>query len=270
MIGKKKDMTYKPTEEEVQGKLITYGLAKGEQTKAAEIKRAQAWAKRLIEARDVPDRGRGLFALASFSEGEVICPLDGEWVARREDVPEFARSYAIWSPKDGTLVPDIASTGWHVINHSCKPNCYYDADSITLGRDHALVRAQRRIEKGEEIVSCYVWLVTKGREPDYEEKMQERCFCASPHCTGWMYINVPGVEWLPDGRIEFTTKMNDYGRLREWERVLRLNLPERQARIIVHATFQKIFQAYPLIAQQGQDYVNWVLRDGGKPELGEE
>lgn len=116
--------------------------------------------------------GNGAFALEDFKAGELVCVHGGvivsreAWDARDTHDGDF---HAALVPDGRVLVPELASTGGHLCNHSCNPNCM-------IGEMVAGVLpiiSLRSIGVGEEITVYY-----GGQAHAFE------CKCGSEHCAG--------------------------------------------------------------------------------------
>lgn len=101
-----------------------------------------------IEIRNIPGKGRGVFALRDIAEGEVIekVPL---LVVTWDDIAESELSdYAfVYGVKKCAIALGYGS----LYNHSFKPNARYD----DVGRKTKVFSAVREIAAGEEITVNY-------------------------------------------------------------------------------------------------------------------
>lgn len=153
--------------------MITVALTKTSSRKTKREKLRQALTKQLVQG-TINEKGRGLIALADFSAGEVIAPIDGvhTWggpeLRRAEPgtVDEYSFVCEMPAGRYKKTSPIVASVGWHLANHSCSPNA----------RLSDFVLAERRIQKGEEITVCYSWVTDRAASMT--------CLCAVPHCYG--------------------------------------------------------------------------------------
>ena len=122
-----------------------------------------------VEIRDVPNKGKGIFALYDFNKGELVLNITGE-VIETEDpqsYPEEIREH--WGPlgRDGKKYRFITpESPWMYMNHSC--------DSNTKPSDQSDV-AIRDIKKGEEITSDY---------GDDQRIEKFECSCGGENCRG--------------------------------------------------------------------------------------
>ena len=93
-------------------------------------------------------RGRGVFALRPFSEGEIIevCPTI---VLDDADVDGVARNYVFYARQPGKL---LLVLGWAMLyNHSAQPNLFHRSAGRLLIEFVAL----RDIAVGEELTHDY-------------------------------------------------------------------------------------------------------------------
>ncbi len=106
-----------------------------------------------IVVKNTPKKGRGVFALRSFKEGEIIenCPVINITPKERKIVEKTIFNYYIYpwrSTQSGSLVLGYGS----IYNHSFSPN----ADWKQNFKTNAMVyRAIKPIKKGEEITVNY-------------------------------------------------------------------------------------------------------------------
>lgn len=149
--------------------MITVALTKTSSMKTRREKLRQAMGKQLI-AETKNAKGRGLIALADFTAGEIIAPIDGVQTLGGEELFVGEDEYAFVCERgDGRYRktdPVVQTTGWHVANHSCSPNA----------RLSMFLRAERHIAKGDEISVHYGWSTDRAAET--------RCLCGAPHCYG--------------------------------------------------------------------------------------
>lgn len=139
----------------------------------------------LVEVRDSPVHGRGVFALRRMRKGQRIIEYIGERISHSEaDTRYDERSehpHVLLFTVDKHIVIDggIGGNDARFINHSCDPNC---DTCVQDGR--VFVEALRTIKPGEELLYDYQ-LDRPGR---YTKKVLEqyRCRCGSPKCRGTM------------------------------------------------------------------------------------
>jgi SET domain-containing protein len=119
---------------------------------------------RRIAVRHSPIHGRGVFAAATISVGDVILEYKGEIISAKEARRRYARSTAedghtfFFGLDDGRMIDGAQggnSARW--INHSCAPNCEAEQEG-----DRVFIRATRTIEEGAEVFIDYA-LDVEGR-----------------------------------------------------------------------------------------------------------
>lgn len=144
----------------------------------------QALNNELIEAKQT-DKGRGLFARVYFNPGQLICGVKGSLMldsgtsSRGVMIGSEAHRFSLqnpwadryWATGPGNLqvVPDLNVVGWHLSNHSCRPNAV-----LRTAHGEGL-RALRSIKAGEEVTCWYGW-----------KRSEAECLCGEEHCSGWI------------------------------------------------------------------------------------
>ncbi len=106
-----------------------------------------------IIVRNTPKKGRGVFALRDFKEGEIIetCPVINITPKERKIVEKTIFSYYIYpwrSTQSGSLVLGYGS----IYNHAYYPNADWKQNFKT---NSMVYRAVKPIKKGEEITVNY-------------------------------------------------------------------------------------------------------------------
>lgn len=135
----------------------------------------------MIEVRNSPIHGRGVFATAAIRKGRRIIEYTGRRVPWKEvpDVIDETHTF-LFGINDGADVidPEIDGNDARWINHSCNPNC----EAIEEEDGRVFIYALRGIKPGEELFYDYQLEV---EEPITDEVKQEsRCDCGSPKCRG--------------------------------------------------------------------------------------
>ena len=129
-----------------------------------------------VEVREVKNKGKGIFSLKDFREGEHILDIAGEIIETKDppSYPEEIREH--WAPigKKGDVFLFIEpNSPWKYMNHSCDSNA-------GIVNDRELI-ASRDIRKGEEITIDYssldIELLTQG-----EKRLMMNCMCGSGNC----------------------------------------------------------------------------------------
>jgi hypothetical protein len=123
-------------------------------------KQAPAIRNELVEAREVPGKGRGVFAKQAFRKGDVTCALTGKvYPTTRvafEAAGQAAMDYVIYNRDGQVIVPDLATVGGHLANHQLQPQHHVlpgrsqrhrhfggPTGHLRGGRDHCLIRLER-------------------------------------------------------------------------------------------------------------------------------
>ena len=109
---------------------------------------------RNFEVRNVPGKGRGVFATSRLKQGEIIEESPVIVIPSREEKhlekTELYNYYFAWKKKDIAVALGYGS----LFNHSYSPNAKYD---FKYGKKLIIVKALREINAGEEITFNYNW-----------------------------------------------------------------------------------------------------------------
>src|SRR5688572_21910559 len=140
----------------------------------------------LIEVRNSPVHGRGVFAAAPIAKGARIIEYLGERMsheaadARYEDHDESDNHTFLFIVDKNTVIDaGVSGNDARFINHQCEGNC----ESVIENR-RVFIDATRDIAAGEELGYDY----EIGREKDDPPNVDEiyACRCGSPKCRGTM------------------------------------------------------------------------------------
>jgi len=140
----------------------------------------------LVEVRNSPVHGRGVFACAHIKKGTRIIEYLGDRVshaaadARYEDHDENDNHTFLFIVDKQTVIDaGVGGNDARFINHQCKGNC----ESVIENR-RVFIDATRDIAPGQELGYDY----EIGREKDDPPNVDEiyACRCGSPHCRGTM------------------------------------------------------------------------------------
>jgi uncharacterized protein len=140
----------------------------------------------LVEVRESPIHGRGIFAAKRLPVGKRIIEYVGERITPQEadaryDDDQFEHPHVLLFTVDETTVIDGAHGGNEsvYINHSCEPNC-----EAVNEEGRIFIEALRDIARGEELTYDYQ-LERVGR---YQAvwKSKYLCRCGTPSCRGTM------------------------------------------------------------------------------------
>jgi hypothetical protein len=229
------------------------GGMKGSKPWQAAKQRRQLVNNEWIEERATPF-GRGIFARRRFESGERVCAFRGKAIPiseaekYQEDHPE-ARSYWVASDRGTLILPDVASTGAHLANHSCNPNAEFQADTETS----SYLVARRRIEPDDQVTVYYGWV---------SDREDNQCACGAEHCSGWIGMR---VQHLPDGGMRL-----DHADLRRFLVVAHLNDNVKGARNVFDHMCKKLpefkarFHLHQFIERGSPEFGWWtrVLESG--------
>jgi SET domain-containing protein len=140
----------------------------------------------LIEVRDSPVHGRGVFAVQPIRKGTRIIEYLGDRVSheaadkRYEDHDESDNHTFLFIVDKKTVIDaGVGGNDARFINHQCSGNC----ESVIENR-RVFIDATRDIEPGQELGYDY----EIGREKDDPPNVDEiyACRCGSPQCRGTM------------------------------------------------------------------------------------
>ncbi len=156
----------------------------------------RAAAAPLIEVRDSPLHGKGVFALARIPKGKRVTEYLGERVSHREANRRYDHKHAHDNHTflfivDSRTVIDAGVDGNEArfINHACEPNC----ESVIEER-RVFIEALRTIRAGEELTYDYQIQRDHDDPPDVDEIYA--CHCGVAGCRGtmlWSESAVPPV-----------------------------------------------------------------------------
>jgi uncharacterized protein len=146
---------------------------------------------KLIEARNSPIHGRGVFALAAIKAGQRIVEYKGNIIsdavaeklygdAHAEGVQNHTFLFSISGGKNIDATPINTVAKW--INHSCEPNCEASEEE---GR--VFVEALRDIAAGEEL--AYDYNIVLETRHTAKQKARFKCLCGSKKCRGTLLAN---------------------------------------------------------------------------------
>ena len=142
-------------------------------------------ARRLIEVRESPIHGRGVFAVRPIARGTRIIEYTGQRISweeadRREALKAEDDTHTMLFTVDKKTVIDATNRGSNArfINHSCLGNCksYNDESRI-------FIEARRAIAAGEELAYDYK-LSMDGQKLTRALKKQYACRCGAATCRG--------------------------------------------------------------------------------------
>ena len=148
----------------------------------------------LAEAREIPPKGFGSFAVDPIPMGTIVATFGGTILTRInfETYPLEQRSRSIQIDVDQFVLGPESREPGDSINHSCSPNCQL--------RNATQLIAMGPIAVGEELTYDYATSDTS----DYDEF---ECACGSENCRG----RVSGDDWkLPDLQSQYQNMFSPY------------------------------------------------------------
>ena len=121
----------------------------------------------LVCVKEIPNKGRGIFAARDIQKDEVILEFNGPYVKieRLDGIPREVQDHLFNIGVEEYLI--VREPGVYT-NHSCDPNA-------GIVRDVLLV-AMRDIKRDDEITFDYSMITAEGWTLD--------CMCGSPSCRG--------------------------------------------------------------------------------------
>ena len=148
-------------------------------------------ASSLVEARNSPIHGKGVYALAPIKKGTRII----EYLGDRITHDEADRRYELKGDDDGHTFLFIASNRTVIdagvngndarfINHHCNPNC-----ETVIEDSRVFIDAIRNIKPGEEL--GYDYQLTWESTDDPAELALYACRCSASKCRGTMLDREP-------------------------------------------------------------------------------
>lgn len=146
---------------------------------------------KLIEVRNSPIHGRGVFARTDIPAGEQIVEYKGKRLTHEEADRRFADNLDgghtfLFTLNDKFLIDgNDGGSAARWINHSCAPNCeamiYVNKDYDEI-RDKVWIEALRPISAGEELTYNYGIVLTIPHTRRLKQIWV--CRCGSPQCSG--------------------------------------------------------------------------------------
>lgn len=146
--------------------------------------------------RDSPIQGRGLFAKAPISKGEIVCVKGGHIFDREmlEKIQPLLGPAEIQIAEDlfiGPLTQDAREGSMIFSNHSCEPNIGVNGQIVFV--------AMRDIEAGEELT--HDWAMTDCDDGEMS------CQCGAKSCRGL----ITGQDWRnTDLQAKYDGYFSDY------------------------------------------------------------
>jgi len=127
------------------------------------------------------EKGYGVFSKKEIKAGTVI----GDYLGKIINIAEYDLNndkkglYLMYFTDQASIYPDLTKPGPHLLNHSCKPNCW-----IYTYHGHTLFFALRKIKPGEELTISYL---LSPKDETCKPCLHD-CKCKSKFCTGTMHL----------------------------------------------------------------------------------
>ena len=134
------------------------------------------------EVRKTKEKGYGVFSKKEIRSRTVISDYLGKIINIAEyDLDNDKKGLYLMYLTDQTCVyPDLTKPGPHLLNHSCKPNCW-----IYIYKYHTLFFALRKIKPGEELTISYLL----SPKDEICNPCIHDCKCGNKFCTGTMHLS---------------------------------------------------------------------------------
>ena len=140
--------------------------------------------------KDIPGRGKGLFAKRPFDKGSILFKFNGNQISSKEiitnNIPSNVSQHYLQINTD--LYLDIGQDASLFVNHNCNPNCY-----VKIRINTAFLLAYIPIKEGQELVFDYSTTST-----DKMEDWSITCKCAKFGCRRV----ISGFQYLPEDKKE--------------------------------------------------------------------
>ena len=145
----------------------------------------------LVEVRDSPVHGRGVFALRDLAAGQSLGAYEGRrlsprQVARRDWNRELTYVFGL---SDGSVIDGrVGGNALRHLNHSCAPNCAAWEVEGEDGRPQIVVETLRRVRAGAELFIDYALDAPDAGSDEFP------CHCGAARCRGSMLGNARADE----------------------------------------------------------------------------
>lgn len=148
---------------------------------------------KLIEVRNSPIHGRGMFATAKIKKGTRLIEYKGKRIKHKEadrlygGGSETGHTFLFTLNDDYVIDANQEGNSARWINHSCAPNCESIMEDDPDGKsknDRVFIEAIRDIKPGEELT--YNYLITLEEPHTARLKKIWACLCGAKNCNGTM------------------------------------------------------------------------------------
>jgi SET domain-containing protein len=150
------------------------------------VVRSSLVASPLVEARDSPIHGRGVYAIADIKKGTRIIEYLGERISHAEADRRYERkgdddghTFLFIASNRTVIDAGVEGNDARFINHRCDPNC-----ETVIENSRVFIDAIRNIKTGEELGYDYQLTWESTDEP--EELALYGCCCGARKCRGTM------------------------------------------------------------------------------------
>jgi SET domain-containing protein len=150
------------------------------------VVRSSLVASPLVEARDSPIHGRGVYAIADIKKGTRIIEYLGERISHAEADRRYERkgdddghTFLFIASNRTVIDAGVQGNDARFINHRCDPNC-----ETVIENSRVFIDAVRNIQRGEELGYDYQLTWESTDEP--EELALYACRCGAKKCRGTM------------------------------------------------------------------------------------
>ena len=144
----------------------------------------------LIEARNSPIHGKGVYAIAPIKKGTRIVEYLGERIShseaddRYENKGDDGHTFLFIASNRTVIDAGVNGNDARFINHHCDPNC-----ETVIENSRVFIDAIRTIKPGEELGYDYQLTWESTDEP--EELALYACRCGAKKCRGTMLDREP-------------------------------------------------------------------------------
>jgi len=148
---------------------------------------------KLIQVRNSPIHGRGVFAVAPIKKGTRLLEYKGKRITHKEadklysGGAESGHTFLFTLNDDYVIDANQEGNSARWINHSCAPNCESICESAPDDdpmHDRVFIEATRNIKAGEEL--AYNYLITLEEKHTARLKKIWECRCGAKNCNGTM------------------------------------------------------------------------------------
>lgn len=154
--------------------------------KPAVRKQTQAPVAALVEARNSPIHGKGVYALAAIRKGTRIIEYLGDRISHAEADSRYEQkgdddghTFLFIASNRTVIDAGVGGNDARFINHHCDPNC-----ETVIENSRVFIDAVRDIRVGEEL--GYDYQLTWESTDDAEELALYSCRCGAKKCRGTM------------------------------------------------------------------------------------